>query len=151
MKVLNKYDNCDNSWLGNEGKEGEWAIAYHGIGKGDEFKKLMNIILNNLRKGPGQLYKNLPNIRDNNKSLIGNGIYLSPNINEAERYAEKIQLGKRKSNFQFIIMCRVNPEKIREPGRIPINWIVDGNYDCIRPYRILVKETNRKSSKSPNK
>ena len=151
LKVLNKYDNCDNLWLGNEGKEGEWAIAYHGIGKGDEFKKLMSIILNNLRKGPGQLYKNLPNIRDNNKSLIGNGIYLSPNINEAERYAEKIHLGKRKSNFQFIIMCRVNPDKIREPGRIPINWIVDDDYDCIRPYRILVKETNRKSSKSPNK
>ena len=151
LKVLNKYDNFDNIWLGNEGKEGEWAIAYHGIGKGEEFKKLMSIILNNLRKGPGQLYKNLPNIRDNNKSLIGNGIYLSPNINEAERYAEKIHLGKRKSNFQFIIMCRVNPDKIREPGRIPINWIVDDDYDCIRPYRILVKETNRKSSKSPNK
>jgi hypothetical protein len=151
LKVLNKYDNCDNSWLGNEGKKGEWAIAYHGIGKGDEFIKLMNIILNNLRKGPGQLYKNLPNIRDNNKSLIGNGIYLSPNINEAERYAEKIKLGKRKSNFQFIIMCRVNPEKIREPGRIPINWIVDDDYDSIRPYRILVKETKRKGSKSPNK
>jgi len=151
LKVLDKYDNCDNSWLGNEGKEGEWAIAYHGIGKGDEFKKLMSIILNNLKTGPGQLYKNLPNIRDNNKSLIGNGIYLSPNINEAERYSEKIQLGKRKSYFQFIIMCRVNPEKIREPGRIPINWIVDSDYDCIRPYRILVKETNRNKSKSPNK
>ena len=151
LKVLDKYDNCDNSWLGNEGKEGEWAIAYHGIGKGDEFKKLIIIILNNLKTGPGQLYKNLPNIRDNNKSLIGNGIYLSPNINEAERYSEKIQLGKRKSNFQFIIMCRVNPEKIREPGRIPINWIVDSDYDCIRPYRILVKETNRNKSKSPNK
>ena len=38
-------------------------------------------------------------------------------------------------------MCRVKPDKIREPGRYPINWIVDDNYDCLRPYRILIKES----------
>ena len=37
-------------------------------------------------------------------------------------------------------MCRVKPDKIREPGRYPFNWIVDDNYDCLRPYRILIKE-----------
>ena len=141
LKVLNKFDKGNNAWLGNEGKEGEWAIAYHGIGKGNEFKKLINIVLNNLKNGPGQLYEDLPNIRDNNNSLVGRGVYLAPDINEAERYAEKIQLGNRKNKFQFIIMCRVKPDKIREPGRYPFNWIVDDNYDCLRPYRILLKES----------
>ena len=141
LRVLNKFDNGDNSWLGNEGKKGEWAIAYHGIGKGNEFKKLLNIVLNNLKNGPGQLYENLPNIRDNNNSLVGVGVYLAPDINEAERYSAKIELGERKGKYQFAIMCRVKPDKIREPGRYPFNWIVDDNYDCLRPYRILIKES----------
>ena len=141
--MLNKFDNGDNSWIGNEGKDGEWAIAYHGIGKGNEFKKLINIILFNLKNGPGQLYANLPNIRDNNNSLVGIGVYLAPDIKGAERYSEKINLGKRKNKFQFIIMCRVKPDKIREPGRYPFNWIVDDNYNCLRPYRILVKESSK--------
>ena len=38
-------------------------------------------------------------------------------------------------------MCRVKPDKIREPGRYPFNWIVDDNYNCLRPYRILIKES----------
>ena len=94
-----------------------------------------------LKNGPGQLYENLPNIRDNNNSLVGRGVYLAPDINEAERYAEKIQLGNRKNKFQFIIMCRVKPDKIRQPKGLPLNWVLDDNYDCIRPYRILVKES----------
>jgi len=141
LKVLNKFDNGDNSWLGNEGKEGEWAVGYHGIGKGNEFKKLMNIILNNLKNGPCQLYKSAPNIRDKNKGLSGVGVYLTADIKEAEKYAAKIKLGQRTKNFQFIIMCRVKPESIRVPFGYRLNWIVDGNYDCLRPYRILVKES----------
>ena len=143
LRVLNKFDNGDNSWLGNEGKEGEWAIAYHGIGKGNEFKKMINIVLNNLRNGPGQLYNQLINIRDkdNKRPYVGNGVYLAPDINEAERYSQKVKLGFRENNFQLMIMCRVKPSEIREAGRYPFNWILDGNYDCLRPYRILVKET----------
>jgi hypothetical protein len=141
LKVLNKFDNGDNTWLGNEGKEGEWAIGYHGIGKGNEFKKLMNIILNNLKNGPCQLYKSAPNIRDKNKGLSGVGVYLTADIKEAENYAAKIKLGHRNKDFQFIIMCRVKPDSIRVPLGYRLNWIVDGNYDCLRPYRILVKES----------
>ena len=140
LKVLNEFDNGDNSWLGNEGKEGEWAVAYHGIGNGNEFKKLINIILNNLRNGPRQLYANLNNIRKND-TLIGKGVYLAPEIKEAEKYSSKIQLGEGNSDFQFIIMCRVKPDKIREPDKFPINWIIDDDYNSLRPYRILIKES----------
>ena len=142
LKALNKFDNGDNLWLGNEGKEGEWAVAYHGIGKGNVFQKLINIVLVNLKEGQCQLYAGLINSRDKlNKSYIGKGVYLSPFIEEAEKYTEKIKLGERKSYFQFIIMCRVRPDKIRESKGYYYNWILDGNYDCIRPYRILVKES----------
>ena len=142
LKVLNKFDNGDNLWIGNEGKDGEWAIAYHGIGKGNVFQKLMNIVLLNLKEGQCQLYAGLINRRDKiNKTYIGRGVYLSPFIEEAEKYAEKIKLGERKSYFQFIIMCRVKPDKIRESKGYYYNWVLNGNYDCIRPYRILVKES----------
>ena len=143
LRVLNKFDNGNNSQLGNEGKEGEWAIAYHGIGKGNVFKKMLNIVLNNLRNGPGQLYEQLINVRnkDNKRPFVGQGVYLAPDINEAERYAEKVKLGNRENDFQVIIMCRVKPSEIREAGRYPFNWILDDNYDCLRPYRILIKET----------
>ena len=141
LKVLDKFDNGDNSWLGNEGKDGEWAIAYHGIGNGNEFKKLLNIVLNNLKIGPAQLYHHWINIRDKNNGYVGRGVYLAPDIDEAERYSGKINFGRRDCIYQFAIMCRVKPDKIREPDRYPYNWIVDDNYDCLRPYRILVKES----------
>ena len=137
LRVLNKFDNGDNTWLGNEGKENEWAIAYHGIGKGNEFNKLLNIIKENLKTGPGQLLEYLPNIREKKLSQIGIGVYLAPDIREAEKYSEETLVGQ--SRVKFIIMCRVNPKKIRESGNYPIHWIVDGNYDALRPYRILVK------------
>ena len=141
LKVLNKYDSGDNSWLGNEGKEGEWAIAYHGIGKGNEFKKLINILLYNLKKGPCQLYRSYENIRDDKMDEVGKGVYLTPDINIAENYANKIQLGERKTNFQFIIMCRVNPNRIRQPKGFTNNWVINDSYEFLRPYRLLIKET----------
>ena len=36
-------------------------------------------------------------------------------------------------------MTRVNPEKIRSPGGTPVDWILNGNDDEIRPYRLLIK------------
>ena len=48
-------------------------------------------------------------------------------------------------------MCRVNPGKIRQPIEEPLYWVVDDNYDCVRPYRILFKECNKKSNKKKNK
>ena len=140
-KLLNKFDNGNNSWLGNEGKEGEWPVAYHGIGKGNEFKKLLNIILNNLKSGPCQLHKSAPNIRDKDESLSGVGVYLTGEIDEARKYASKIKLGNSPKNFRFVIMCRVKADQIRVPLGYRSHIIIDDNYDCLRPYRILFKET----------
>ena len=131
----------NNIWLGEKGnKEGEWAIAYHGVGKGNVFKKVLSIINDNLREGPGQLLKKNNTVINKDKfNTCQEGVYLAPDIDEAERYADKIKLGVFKRNFQFVIMTRVNPKTIRDPAIFPVNWILKGNDEEIRPYRLLVK------------
>ena len=139
LKVNDKYKN--NIWIGKENKEGEWAVAYHGVGKGNTFKKVIKILNHNLKAGPGQLYKDQLNV-EKSKDIIpycGEGVYFSPNIEEAEKYAEKTSLGSFSFQFQFVFMTRVNPEKIRSPGGTPVDWILNGNDDEIRPYRLLIK------------
>ena len=37
-------------------------------------------------------------------------------------------------------MVRVNPSYIREPTTQKGYWIVDGNSNQLRPYRLLIKE-----------
>jgi hypothetical protein len=139
LKVNDKYEN--NIWIGKENKEGEWAVAYHGVGKGNIFKKVINILNYNLKEGPGQLYKDQLNVEKNKDKFLycGEGVYFSPNIEEAEKYAEKTSLGIFSFQFQFVFMTRVNPDKIRSPGGTPVDWILNGNDDEIRPYRLLIK------------
>ena len=123
--------------------KGEWPVAYHGIGKGNIFKKVLNIINNNLKPGSGQLYKYHLNVEKNRDlyNNVGEGVYLCPNIKEAMKYAESITLGANNLLFKFVIMARVNPEKIRTPGgpSKQIDWILNGNDEEIRPYRLLIK------------
>ena len=119
-------------------------MAYHGIGKGNIFKKVLNILNSNLKEGPGQLYKynlNVEKNRDIYYNYCGEGVYLCPNIKEAMKYAESITLGANNLTFKFVIMARVNPEKIRSPGgsNAQVDWILNGNDEEIRPYRLLIK------------
>ena len=139
LKVNDKYKN--NIWIGKENKEGEWAVAYHGVGKGNIFKKVIKILNYNLKEGPGQLYKDQLNVEKSKDKFThcGEGVYFSPNIEEAEKYAEKTSLGSFSFQFQFVFMTRVNPEKIRSPGGTPVDWILNGNDNEIRPYRLLIK------------
>ena len=143
LKILKKYSKYDkdNIWLGKEGdKEGEWAVAYHGIGKGNVFNKVLSILNDNLKQGPYQYYSDFKDVKNkgSNKNCL-KGVYFAPDIKEAELYAKNINLGWSKKKFQFIIMSRVNPKSIRQPDRTPINWILNDNEDEIRPYRLLVK------------
>ena len=141
LKIKEKYQKYDDAWFGKKGyKEGEWPIAYHGVGKGNVFLKVLNIINDNLKEGPGQLLKDFISIKNKDQFYYCNeGVYLSPNIEEAQKYASKTFLGNIKRPFQFVIMTRVNPKRIRDPGIYPANWILSGNEKEIRPYRLLVK------------
>ena len=137
LNVINDYKEKD--WLENKTNGSKWAIAYHGVGQylsSNQVKEaLTNIILNNaLIPGKSQNYKNYEDIR-NPGNKIGEGVYLTPSINLAEKFSGLISIkGKR---YKVVLMARVLIEKIREPKDIKF-WILDQKY--IRIYRILVKE-----------
>ena len=66
----------------------------------------------------------------------GDGVCVFQNPEYAENSAGFIDiLGFR---IKIILMCRVNPKKIRQPKNFPECWIL--NPDEIRPYRILIKK-----------
>ena len=143
IKLRNKFgENYD--WLGETGEnENEWCIAYHGIGNGSEFYKALSILNDNLKSGPNQHLKydkNRGKFTAEEYRKCGEGVYLTPDIKYASNYTNSTFLGKNKNNFfRFAIMARVNPKKIRTPGKLPLNWILNPNNDEIRPYRLLVK------------
>lgn len=143
FKLKNRYEKKNNIWLGKENKEGEWPVAYHGIGigKGNVFKRILNIINGNLKDEIGKLFKNEKNIEKNNSKYpyCGEGLYFSPNIEDAGLFADKTSLGFFKVKFKFAIMARVNPNKIRSPDTAPVQWILNDNTDEVRPYRLLIK------------
>ena len=76
----------------------------------------------------GQHYKGYFNTNIKSKDSFpkcGIGAYASPYLEEANEYSTGA-----------VIMCRVNPYKVRIPEeRI---WITDGTRNSIRPYRILI-------------
>ena len=79
--------------------------------------------------------------------LCGIGVYLCEDISEVELYFSEFLING--INVKCILMCRVNPYKIRICKNNPILWIVSGDRlndlngrkydDEIRPYRILIK------------
>ena len=84
-----------------------------------------------------KLYINENDIR-NNKNKCGDGICVFQNPEYAENSAGIVDiLGYR---MKIIIMCRINPKKIRQPASFPECWIINPTPDEIRPYRILIKK-----------
>ena len=153
LKVYNQFDNGDNTWLGYTNVEGEWYIAYHGTGNNEVIKKIMN---EGLIKGPNQAYSDSENINKLSNAIFpicGDGVYLSPDISEAQDYSQdKHGICLNGKEYYIVFMCRVNPYKVRFVKKKNIDdskyWIVGGDSyskgikssDEIRPYRILVKE-----------
>ena len=70
-----------------------------------------------------------------NGEKIGEGIYLSPNVNIAEKCSGTFILNKK--NYKIVLMARVYVKNIREPKDHSF-WIL--NKEDIRIYKILVKE-----------
>ena len=55
-----------------------------------------------------------------------------------DNYAGKVEINNEIYKMGF--MLRVNPEKIRVPVGNLNFWVLNGNPDEIRPYRILIKK-----------
>jgi len=149
LRVSKQYDNGDDTWLGYNNVEGEWYIAYHGTGG---LNIVNNIIEKGFQSGGGQAYNNSLNMNPltkKNTPICGDGVYITPVIEEAQRYSKGITFGN--NSYDFVFMCRINPYKVRFAQKAdPAYWIVSGDsigsqnakkyIDEIRPYRILLKK-----------
>ena len=141
IEVVERYGAGNVDWLSNDGRPGEWAVAYHGFGCRMDPNSIKNIIKtiihSNLKAGSGQAYQLAPDSRHKGNHC-GVGVYVTPSLNVACGYAGLITLGGKK--YRLVIMVRVNPSYIREPTTQKGFWIVDGDTNQLRPYRLLIKE-----------
>jgi hypothetical protein len=154
LRVSKLYDNKNDTWLGMSNINGEWWVAYHGAGRvanDQEIKKIIkNIVENGLKKGPGQGHCSADNINPQSKAefpKVGEGVYLTNKIDEAERYAGRVK-DNDENEYKVVFMCRVCPNKVRISNYEPIYFVLDPNKDCIRPYRILLKPLNNNNNSS---
>ena len=90
LKVLGKYDDGDNTWIGMNNSIGEWYVAYHGVASGQFSNNVKNvtgaIYKGTFKKGNGQAHAKCPDQFHEGK-LVGEGVYCLPNIVTAEGYA----------------------------------------------------------------
>ena len=155
LKVLDKYDNGNNDWLAHNGNINEWAIAYHGIGAGENCNSVEeathDIFIGEFKAGKGQIHQydininkrykpksNAPN--DDHSKIVGTGVYCSPNPDVMDHYSKSSTITINGKNYKMGFMMRVKPDKIRISNKKPEYWVLDGTTDEMRPYRIMVKE-----------
>ena len=138
LKVLDTYDYGDNTWIGHCNQEGEFAVAYHGIRS--NIGAINQILNSHLKEGVNQAYENHEDIRTGRR--CGRGVYVTPRVEIAEQYTKLFYAEELNQYFRIVFQCRVNPRKIRQPRTKPEYWILNGNGQEIRPYRLLVKQEN---------
>ena len=141
LKVLDKYDNGNNDWLGMDNKEGEWCVGYHGVGRNspssDEIKRITGLIYKTeFKSGICQLCQDYNDINHQGKK-VGKGVYCSPQINIAEKFSGTSEINGK--TYKTVLMTRIKPSAIRECKEVKNYWVVNGTKDEIRPYRILYK------------
>ena len=141
LRVLDKYDNGNNDWIGMSNKEGEWCVAYHGVGRNlnnsDEVKKTTGLIhKNEFKPGINQGHSGHDDIKHPGKK-VGDGVYCTPFVEVAESYSGICNINGK--SYKTVLMTRVKPSAIRTCADQKDYWVVSGTKEEIRPYRILYK------------
>ena len=146
LDIHYNYNNFNSeNWLDSNNKK--WAIAYYGLGDkltSNQIKEqLIKIITkNDIKPDKYQIKCESKDIRHPGKK-IGKGIYLTSDINIAEKYSGIISFYFKKNNKKYIkkykiaLKMKVYTDNIREPEDIKY-WIL--NKEDIRIYKILLKE-----------
>ena len=155
LNVLDRYDwekgDEKNDWLSYDNRGGEWCVAYHGVGSEYSSKEVAKAVLgiatytlktkselnNNNEEEDEYDYSEDDDMRHPGQK-VGCGVYCSPNPEVMEKYAGIVEIDNEIYKMGF--MLRVNPEKIRVPVGRPDFWVLNGNPDEVRPYRILIKK-----------
>ena len=141
IRIADRFDNGDNSWIDYKNSKGEWSVAYHGFKSGllgNQLFSKSNIILSNLLiSGIKNQFKNHNDIFHIGQK-VGEGIIITPNPKIMEKNCGSFDCSGRQYKIGF--MTRVMPAKIRCPEGQDDFWIINGIDNEIRPYRILIKE-----------
>ena len=119
LKVAGKYDGGNDTWLGSNNANGEWAVSYHGTDKEALEKILANRCMQN---------SSLQNV-------FTRGFYSSPTIDYALESAKSFNF--RGVNYLVVFQNRINVAavKIVDNGR----YYISNSFDHIRPYSICIK------------
>jgi len=141
LKVLQKFDNGDDTWIGNNNSTGEWAVAYHGVGycqRSENVKGLIRMILTGgFKPGPRQMHQDCEDLNHKGKK-VGRGVAFCPSIRDAEDYSGIVNFNG--IEYKTVIMVRIKTSAIRACNcSYSSTWIVNGTFDEVRPYRVLFK------------
>ena len=141
LKVLDKYDGSDNTWIEMFNLTGEWCVAYHGVARFEKSSKVKeitgNIYKTSFKPGQCQAHEDCDDVFHPGKK-VGIGVYCTPKIETAEGYSGISIINGVKYNT--VLMVRVKPNLIRHCSDSEDYWVVNGTIDEIRPYRILYKK-----------
>ena len=126
IKVLGRFEN--DKWLGERGlrfhsSEGEWPVSYHGTGESASG----SIAQDGYRLGQGKRF------------LYGSGIYSTPSIQVAAKYA------KLSAWYKLVFQNRVCPTNLKivdaQTTRVGEYWLQSRD-DFIRPYGVCIQLLN---------
>ena len=153
LKVWGQYDNGNNDWLDYNNNSNEYAIAYYGLNNHLDDKNILvsdlNIYANDIKKlNKDKFYQDQIDERSNifnGQKKCGEGICLYQDPNIAENTARIIEIPGYGIYIKILLMCRVKPNKIRQPKNFSGFWILNPTPDEIRPYRILFKKVTKSS------
>ncbi|CAG8622007.1 9854_t:CDS:2 [Paraglomus brasilianum] len=121
--VSGRYDNGDDTWLGTG--DSAWPVSYHGTAK------------HNTRSISEEGYL----LSKGKRFAFGRGIYSTPDVRVAERYATEFEFAGR--TYVIVIQNRVNPKglvKIKATRTGVGEYWISKDGEDVRPYGICIKE-----------
>ena len=119
-----------------------WPIAYLTFNKKyneDQLKMILNLIIEKKKFARLEYQSKEKEFDKRHWDILGKGIYLFPNIKNAEKYTGTFDINSKK--YKIVLMVKVIQEKIKEPKHDKFGcWVVEKNY--VKFCRILFKEVN---------
>ena len=140
LRVLDRYDWGDNTWLDYNNDPGEWSVAYHGMGSSLSGKIDLNEAPDNFGMKSTVMRQQFKKEMDkyHTGQVVGEGVYMTQFPMVMEQHCSVYSCQGKK--YKIGIMCRVKPDKIRCPVDGDNFWVINGTDNEVRPYRILIKE-----------
>ena len=122
LNVSGKFDNGNDAWIGKNGKNGEWAVSYHGTVK----ENIESIIEEQYRLDKSKRF------------LYGKGIYSTPFIDIAEAYAKVFVYDGESYKVVFQNRINQNAMQVVNDGK----YFISANDRDLRPYAICIKKNH---------